>query len=241
MWRIGVPTISDDWFGALLRPPIEGRCIAAANLWARVRHLRATGVGRLPWAMGAILAVTMLLLPVITGATQPMGAGALEGMLLMVMVLPPVIAIGHWARRWPSLGYESLRPVSRERFLRELGLAMALDLVEAWVVIMACTILPLTFWVPNLPRELLSSGFLPLSAAVAVIIFATNAWVLRLRSGPLSYAMMIVSAAWPLLPILLNDVGARRSTALSVATVLLAAAIVITLDAYARWRRTDLE
>jgi hypothetical protein len=241
MWRIGVPTISDDWFGALLRPPIEGRCIAAANLWARVRHLRATGVGRLPWAMGAILAVTMLLLPVITGATQPMGAGALEGMLLMVMVLPPVIAIGHWARRWPSLGYESLRPVSRERFLRELGLAMALDLVEAWLVIMACTILPLTLWVPNLPRELLSSGFLPLSAAVAVIIFATNAWVLRLRSGPLSYAMMIVSAAWPLLPILLNDIGARRSTALSVATVLLAAAIFITLDAYARWRRTDLE
>jgi hypothetical protein len=183
----------------------------------------------------------MLLLPVITGATQPMGAGALEGMLLMVMVLPPVIAIGHWARRWPSLGYESLRPVSRERFLRELGLAMALDLVEAWLVIMACTILPLTFWVPNLPGTLLTSGFLPLSAAVAVIIFATNAWVLRLRSGPLSYAMMIVSAAWPLLPILLNDVGARRSTALSVATVLLAAAIVITLDAYARWRRTDLE
>jgi len=191
--------------------------------------------------MGAILAITMLLLPRLTGATDPIGVGALEGMLLMVMVLPPVIAIGHWARRWPSLGYESLRPVSRERFLRELGLAMGLDLAEAWVVIMACTILPLTLWVPNLPGMLLTSGFLPLSAAVAVIIFATNAWVLRLRSGPLSYAMMIVSAAWPLLPILLNDVGARRSTALSIATALFAAAVVITLDAYARWRRTDLE
>jgi hypothetical protein len=241
MWRIGVPSMPDGWMESFLRPPIEGRCIAAANLWARVRHLRATGVGRLPWAMGAIMAVTMLLLPRITGATEPIGAGALEGMLLMVMVLPPVIAIGHWARRWPSLGYESLRPASRDHFLRELGLAMGLDLAEAWVVIMACTILPLTLWVPSLPRELLTSGFLPLSAAVAIIIFATNAWVLRLRSAVLSYIMMALSAAWPLLPVLLNDAGVKRHAALSIATALLAAGVVITLDAYVRWRRTDLE
>jgi hypothetical protein len=241
MWRIGVPSMPDGWMESFLRPPIEGRCIAAANLWARVRHLRATGVGRLPWAMGAIMAVTMLLLPRITGATEPIGAGALEGMLLMVMVLPPVIAIGHWARRWPSLGYESLRPASRDHFLRELGLAMGLDLAEAWVVIMACTILPLTLWVPSLPRELLTSGFLPLSAAVAIIIFATNAWVLRLRSAVLSYIMMALSAAWPLLPVLLNDAGVKRHAALSIAAALLAAAVVITLDAYVRWRRTDLE
>jgi hypothetical protein len=241
LWRIGVPTMPDGRLEALLRPPIESRCIAAANLWARVRHLRATGIGRLPWAMGAILAGTMLLLPRITGSNKAPDAGALAGMLLIVMVLPPVLAIGHWARRWPSLGYESLRPASRDAFLRELGLAMALDLAEAWIVIMTATILPLTFWVPDLPRELLVSGFLPLSVAVAVIIFAMNAWVLRLRSGALSYAAMIVSAAWPLLPILLNDNGVGARTALPIAAGLLVLAAIVTLDAYARWRRTDLD
>src|SRR5688572_2468485 len=57
------PITSEFWFESFIRRPVETRCIAAANLWRRARHLRATGLGRMSWLMAAGLAASLLCVP----------------------------------------------------------------------------------------------------------------------------------------------------------------------------------
>jgi hypothetical protein len=231
----------DPWFESVLRRPIETRCIATANAWVRVRHLRATGLGRMPWVMAALMAGSMVVVPWLTGGRDNPAAGALESFVFVTMILPPVLAIGHWTRRWPSLGYESLRPASRSRFIRELGFVMALDLAEAWLVVTVASIIPLLVWSPQALADLATSGFFVLSAATAIVVFALNVWLLRLRSTLLSVLALALTGLSPAVPFVLNRGHGGAGVILPIAAGMLVLGALVTLDAYARWRRTDFE
>jgi hypothetical protein len=239
----GVPVVrsTDTWFESMLSRPVHTRCIAAANLWNRVRHLRATGLGRWPWLMGALMAGSMIAIPWFTGGPNNLGAGAIESFVIMLMILPGVATIGHWARRWPAMGYESLRPASRQRFVREVGLAIALDLAEAWAAVTLAALLAVWVWDPQAAVELVMSGFLLLATAVSIAMFGVSWWVLRLRNSALTAVVMVLTGLAPLAPLLAKRFYAGTGWTAPMALGLLVIGALVTFDAYGRWCRADLE
>ena len=232
----------DPWFESVLRRPVRTRCIAAADVWTRVHHLRATGLGRMPWLMGALLCGSMLALPLLSGDRHNFpAAGAMESYIIMSMILPTVITVGHWGRRWPALAYESLRPASRRRFVGEMGLVIALDLAEAWAVVTAGALIPVAIWSPQTAASFVTGGFLAVSAAATLLVFGINWWVLRLRSAVLTAIVTAVTGFAPLAPLLGRRFYEGTGWAGPLTLALLVVGALVTLDAYGRWCRADLE
>jgi hypothetical protein len=97
----------------------------------------------------------------------------------------------------------------------------------------------------SVPREnwpdLLFGGFLALSAAMAVVVFAMNVWVMRLRSQALSVIAVAFTGLAPIVPHLVNRKLAGSGMTGPLAIGLLAIGVLVVVDAYARWCRTDLE
>jgi hypothetical protein len=232
---------TDTWFESMLRRPVHTQCIAAANLWNRVRHLRATGLGRWPWLMGALMAGSMIAIPWFTGGPNNPAIGALESFILVAMILPAVSTIGHWGRRCAALGYESLRPASRPRFVREIGLAIALDLAEAWVAVTSAALFAVWVWDPQAAVELVTGGFLLLAAATCLVVFGVNWWVLRLRNSALTAVVMVLTGLAPIAPLLGKRLYAGTGWTSPLALGLLVIGALVTLDAYGRWCGADLE
>ncbi len=76
----------------------------------------------------------------------------------------------------------------------------------------------------------------------AVIAVVVNVWLLRLRSMSMSVLALFLTGLVPLfIAIMMNGGHGGAGVTLPLAAGLLALGAVVILDAYGRWRRTDLE
>jgi hypothetical protein len=216
--------------------------VADAGFWERVRHWRMViGSGRTPLLVAVVLGVWTLAMPAIFNARR----GELVAFpLAMAIFVPGLIVAGVWPRRWYMLASESLRPVSRRRFILEQGAAMALELAATAAAITAAV-----FAAGLLldTRDRWASPLwlaLPLVAAGQVLTFGVLVWVLRYRSSWLVVVPMLLVA-------LIDTIVMVATFALiehrDVHNILMFAAgfavagVVLTADAYRRWLTTEFD
>jgi hypothetical protein len=174
--------------------------------------------------------------------TQEYPWGLLLGQVAIFAAVPVLTLAPHI---WPTLGYESLRPLRRGAYFRERALAIAAQMAQLWlaltgiVIALTAVLSPATlrledFW-------LAAAG----SALFQVPVLALSFWMLRYRSAWCSSVLMGV--LFGMLFSTTFALGAlRRTCSLPISTLLLIAAaaallsVMILADAYRRWLRTDL-
>jgi hypothetical protein len=235
-----------------------------ASLLHRVRHWRVvTSPGLVPWIVGLALGAWICVLPMLERHRQPDWSMIAP---VVTIVLPlPFVGFG-WLRRWPLLSYEMTRPVTRDKYFLEIGLALFWDLCHVFLAMFVCGLIPVVLWMPNNIADHFFSSFYPVVATSTFALFAVNIWLLRLRNAWLMLFSIIGSAILVLLPFALVMVladgistwGRNRDTfgltrnpghewlistgvAAWVILFLLVAGIMICISAYSRWTQMDLD
>jgi hypothetical protein len=219
-----------------------------ASFWRRARHWRLViGHGRAGPLAGAALAVAGLVHVLVSSRS-----GDAEIALFMIMplvfslIVPVTMTASLWPQRWHMLAGESLRPVkSRGRFFREQGAAMAWELASCWAWLTAGGFTATLIFRPSWLLTTQAACTLLVSAAAQVFLFAVSVWVLRLRMGLfLNFGVLMLTLAF--VGYAARQVEGPGSDVLRTPSPAWAAALVaigtlITLDAYRRWLKTDLD
>jgi hypothetical protein len=165
-------------------------------------------------------------------------------MSVMVMTNPFNIWLW-WFMRRHRLGYESLRPRTRQEFVRELGLALLWDIIQCWLGgvlymgIAAAILAPELLQVKNILLFILGTGVGQLCAYAMMGI-----WLLKLlkrgmvASVSCAFCPFMAIAMW-MVWTMNGSIGVELNIA--IASVLAAASVATIALAYRRWCRADLD
>ncbi len=164
-------------------------------------------------------------------------------MSLMLMTNPFNIWL-LWSTRLHRLGYESLRPRTRQEFVRELGLALLWDMTECWLGGLLLMGIGAALWAPELLQvENILLFILGTGVGQLFTYGMMGIWLLKLlRRG------MVVSILCALCPFLAmaiwflwigGSIGLELNIA--IASVLAAVSVATIALAYRRWCRADLD
>ena len=146
-----------------------------------------------------------------------------------------------WFIRRHRLGYESLRPRTRQEFVRELGLALLWDIIQCWLGGVLFMGIAAAIWAPELLQVeniilfLLGTGVGQLCAYAIMGI-----WLLKrgmVASVSCAFCPFLATASWMLW------VNCRIGVELNIAiaSVLATASVATIALAYRRWCRADLD
>ncbi|HEX3726331.1 MAG TPA: hypothetical protein VHV08_08810, partial [Pirellulales bacterium] len=122
----------DDWLLTFRDTAVRHRLADAGSGWWTVERWRIPTVGS--WLqLGLAVSLAMLLLGIIWGAS---GERPMAGVVAVLIAAPIMLVapFGSWHQRRIALGLESMRPVTRTQFVREIFLALALD-VFRWTCV----------------------------------------------------------------------------------------------------------
>ena len=223
--------------------------ISNAGFWQRVRHWRLViGHGYLGPLMAAVLVVVM---GIGYAVASPLSKEMALGLFIVLptalsLTLPIAVSAAFWPQRWYALPMESLRPaLSRRRLMLEHGTAMAWELGSVWAWLTACAFAGTLFVRPDWLLSQQAACTLLICAASQVFLFAVCVWVLRLRLG-MSVNFLILVLAVAFVGYVARVVESEAPKSLRApsplwAAVLVAMGVVIALDAYRRWLKTDLD
>jgi hypothetical protein len=214
--------------------------------WARILHRRyVTAEGTLPLAAGALSSLVMLTIvspfKFFLHGEEPEVGGVILG--ICSIVLPIIFAGVVWPRRWPNLALESLLPASRQAFVYEMGVALAIDLSILWLSTTAVSLaggavlFPHAFktFAPNI------TGAVVLSALTQPAIFALIVWTMPLRKGWVSLGLLLLLMWGSMIVISWNARdGATIKNLVAWAVALLLPSLLLTFHAYRRWCQTPL-
>jgi hypothetical protein len=241
------------WFAAALHGAYRLDSLAnisAAPFWKRAARWRMVVANvQLNWLVAPTMAVGLLL--VYWGADDH-SRGSQVGLLIVIpaimsLALPIMATMITWPQRWHMIAAESLRPVaSRGAFFREQGAAMALEVANLWIWFTLGAFLPGLILRPTWILSAEVGGALMLTAGAQVWLFGFSVWVLRLRLNSLVnflFLMFALGAAGAIVAMQLYNGKAEMIRAPSLLWVLglIAVGLIIILDAYRRWNRTDLD
>ena len=160
----------------------------------------------------------------------------------MVMIYPPALISQEWLQKWRFLEADSLRPISREDFLKEMAMAVAQRYLQAWCVT-ASLILMIVELIVTVPHPLrMWVYFVLVSFGVGVFGWGISVSLLRYRSPGI-----LILLGLPLVPFataatwaILQEKTSHSNAALAGIAVLAAAGVWIARDAYRRWLVTEL-
>lgn len=203
-----------DFSGINLRPRMTGDLNRA---WAQVEQTALFGLpksvtifaptGSSLWRRAArwrrltqINAWSMLWMAVIMAASMrigTMGRAANPVMLMFLVWMPVGMGTMAWMNLWRFLEADSLRPIARREFIREIGLAILLDVLRGWicmaVVIAADARL---FRAEPVPIAQVVT-WLWLSLLLQVPALGIAFWQMRYRSPMRLMLWMMCLLAWP--------------------------------------------
>jgi hypothetical protein len=219
------------------------------SLW---QHLQLWRLGTAPTRTSASLGMQIFILliiippfvfiPPLVGAELP-ARNTVVIFSVMVMTNPFNIWL-FWILRLHRLGHESLRPRTRQEFVRELGLALLWDIIQCWlggVLFMGITA---AIWAPELLQVknillfILGTGVGQLCAYAMYAIIG----IWRLKRGMVAsvscaFCPFLAIAIWMLF--IVRPIGVELNIA--IAMVLAAASVATIALAYRRWCRADLD
>jgi hypothetical protein len=156
----------------------------------------------------------------------------------------PVIIWLTWFIRLHRLGYESLRPRTRQEFVRELGLALLWDITLCWLGGVLFMGIAAAIWAPELLQVknillfILGTGVGQLCAYAMYAMMGS--WLLKrgmLASVSCAFCPFLALASWMLF--IVQPISVELNIAVS--SVLAAASVATIPLAYRRWCRADLD
>jgi hypothetical protein len=210
-------------------------------------HRQAVSAGN-PAALTGLLTGVLLVLWVFSfefsGIAQP--DPMTPRLLCFLASIVPVMIVTATAmeNRGPLLTHGLVLPTPRPQFVRELGLAMLANLFTTWIAAMLPVLAWAAFLTPAIIRP--SAGTLASIASIAagyqLLAFGATAWILRLTHRlAITFALAGLCSLGVLI-LIDAGVGARHPSALLVAAIATALAVVglaFTLTAYARWAHSE--
>ena len=230
--------------------------IYEAGFWRRVARWRiVTGPGWAPWIVGFALAIWATVMPWWEAARNRSPVPEGVATLLPFLALP-FVAFG-WLRRWHSLGYELTRPGTRRGMFLEMGAAMVIDLLEAWIALVVASWIPLLIWQPGLILQMLLSPFYPVIAVSTLLMAGLIIRVLRFRIGWFAAiaillgtfgTMLLTGLFFLILEFASGPFNATQNPLIAYAAIpiwlllaLLILAGLLLAHGYASWCETDLD
>jgi hypothetical protein len=223
---------------------------APRSPWSRICRWQAgmvTGPSLWFWILLAIACVQATNCGV---AKEPDPAGTMMAMTSLVLTFVPAIIAAANVTQWRKLKlrHESLLPVQRESYVRQLGAGTALSHFQAWA---GMAIAVLCWWLLIGPRPLRLAplgGVLASSAEFQVAIFAVLVWTARYRSLiPATFLLVALLPAVLIMQVLWASDSSLRSPgqlpleALWIAGILAVLGMLATFDAYRRWLVADFD
>ena len=162
--------------------------------------------------------------------------------LIMLTLLPGVLVATGWRERWASLGYESLLPTGRAQFIREIAIALTIDLAEFWLAAMVVGIGVLFLFSP---ADVTGPFFLSVVCSALMQPLWLGAIFLTSRFRQLAPYIVVLTATalLTILPIVQVWSDARISKLPFLATISvieLACGLILLQSALRLWRRADL-
>jgi hypothetical protein len=219
------------------------------SLWQRLQLWRlGTAPTRTSVSVGYLMVITLIIIPPmvfippLVGAEQP-ARDVVVIMSVQVMTNPFSILL-FWFIRLHRLGYESLRPRTRQEFVRELGLALLWDIIQCWLGGVLFMGIAAAIWAPELLQVknillfILGTGVGQLCAYAMMGI-----WLLKLLKRGMvatvscAFCPFLAMAIWMLF--IVQPIGVELNIA--IASVLAAASVATIALAYRRWCRADLD
>jgi hypothetical protein len=217
-------------------PPPPPRLLTAP--FTRIWHRRHGVLNPLaPWAVAGIIGLLLVCVPLVLGAKQ---ADMLRSLLLPTLV-PGVVISALWRERWLNLGYESLYPVERSRFIGELAAATAISVAELWLTTTLAVLPAIAIWQPRMLTSQMLYVTIAASAAMQFMVFGVMFVTALFR--PLLPYMNIVTILAMLVPIALtwaSEPALSPHGLLVVASIEMAVGLILTTWGSSAWRRADL-
>jgi len=157
------------------------------------------------------------------------------------VVMNPLKIWLSWFDRRCRLGYESLRPRTRQEFVRELGLALLWDIIQCWLGGVLCMGIAAAIWAPELLQVKNIILFVIGTGVGQLCVYAMGIWLLNRGMSAFiccSLCAFMAIAIWTMLT-MNGRIGVEVNMA--IASVLAAASVATIALAYRRWCLADLD
>jgi hypothetical protein len=220
------------------------------SLWQRLQLWRlGTAPTRVSTFVGYLMVITLIIIGIQIIGESLVGAELLPARNVVVIfsvqvMTNPVIIWLSWFIRLHRLGYESLRPRTRQEFVRELGLALLWDITLCWLGGVLFMGIAAAIWAPELLQVknillfILGTGLGQLCAYAMYAMMGT--WLLKrgmLASVSCAFCPFLAMASW--MVFIVQPISVELNIAVS--SVLAAASVATIPLAYRRWCRADLD
>jgi hypothetical protein len=146
-----------------------------------------------------------------------------------------------WFMRRHRLGYESLRPRTRQEFVRELGLALFWDITLCWLGGVLFMGIAAAIWAPELLQVKTTVLFILGTGVGQLCAYAMGIWSLKgglIASVSCAFCAFMAIAQW-MVSTMDRRIGIEVNIA--IASVLAAASLATIPLAYRHWCRADLD
>jgi hypothetical protein len=215
------------------------------SLWQRLQLWRLGTAPTRAWAsVGGIMLITLIIIPPIVFTppwTQTPARNTVVIFSVQVMTNPFNIWLW-WFKRRQRLGYESLRPRTRQEFVRELGLALLWDVTLCWLGGVLFMGISAAIWAPELLQVKNMILFILGTGVGQLCAYAMGIWPVKrgmAASVWFAFCAFMAIETWILFVVMDGRIGVEVKMA--IASVLAAASVATIPLAYRRWCRADLD
>jgi hypothetical protein len=156
--------------------------------------------------------------------------------------LPGAFAAGSWSQRWRFMEIELLRPIDRASLLKQVGLAIGLDILRAWFIMSLIVVIDAVYITSRPPNLPMLACALAASLGFQVMGFGLSAWLMRYRAQSWILIFVAVTMVPGILAVaVIGDpsLADYRNYALATTVAFVAAGLFIARDAYKRWLVTE--
>jgi hypothetical protein len=212
---------------------------ASVSRWSRVCRWQ---VGMMTgWSLLSFCLPMVLVFYVMTCLENKRASPLPTVFAVFASVMPAMVVGIALSRRRKRLPCESLLCVNRATYLRQVGMAAALNQLQVWVSMTAVFVLWF-WWMAERPISVTAAFALPISAFFQLWFFGLNVWLLRFRS-PLAFCTGFVVSfqVTAMAAIVSLEEPVAAWIVLVVAAIFAVLGLVLTWDAYRRWLVTDFD
>jgi hypothetical protein len=209
------------------------------SLWQRLQLWRfGTQPLRLFASVGHLMVITLIMMPILIRLFP--GRDTVVIFSVQVMMNPFNIWLS-WFKRRHRLGYESLRPRTRQEFVRELGLALLWDIVGCWLGGVLFLGISAAIWAPELLQVKNIILFVFCTGVGQLCAYAMGIWPLKrgmVASISCTFCAFMAIAQWMIWTM---NGGIGFEVNIAIASLLAATSVAAIGLAYRRWCRADLD
>jgi hypothetical protein len=210
------------------------------SLWQRLQLWRfGTQPLRLFASVGQLIVITLIMMPVLL-YPQLLPARNTVVIFSVQVMTNPFTSWLFWFNRRHRLGYESLRPRTRQEFVRELGLALLWDNIQCWLGGILFMGISAAIWVPELLQVKNIILFVFCTGVGQLCAYAMGIWPLKrgmVASVSCALGAFMAMAQWMIWTM---DGSIVAEANVAIASVVAAASVATISVAYRRWCLADL-